>query len=111
VLPQASVSEGLLQMTRHGLGMTAIVDEHDHILGIFTDGDLRRALDRRLDVHKARMEELMTRGCRTIRAEQLAAAAVELMDKHKINALLVVDDDERLIGALNVHDLMRAGVM
>ncbi|MCC5868932.1 MAG: KpsF/GutQ family sugar-phosphate isomerase [Gammaproteobacteria bacterium] len=109
--PEASASAGLLEMTRRGLGMTAVVDDQHRLLGIFTDGDLRRALDRRIDVHDARMGELMTRGCRTIGAEALAAAAVELMQSHKINALLVVDDEQRLIGALNVHDLMRAGVM
>ncbi len=111
VRPEASVSEGLLEMTRRGLGMTAIVDDHGAVLGIFTDGDLRRALDRRIDVHQARMAELMTRGCRTIGPDELAAAAVEVMQSHKINALLVVDGNHRLIGALNVHDLMRAGVM
>ncbi len=109
--PDASASKGLLEMTRHGLGMTAVVDEQQRLLGIFTDGDLRRALDRRIDVHEARMGELMTRNCKTIGAEALAAAAVELMQTHKINALLVVDEHQQLVGALNVHDLMRAGVM
>lgn len=109
--PEATASEGLLEMTQRGLGMTAIVDADGMLLGIFTDGDLRRALDHRIDVHQARMGELMTTGCRTIGPEALAAAAVEVMQTHKINALLVVDDAHRLIGALNVHDLMRAGVM
>ncbi len=109
--PEASASAGLLEMTRRGLGMTAVVDDEQRLLGIFTDGDLRRALDRRIDVHDARMGELMTSGCKTIGPEALAAAAVELMQTHKINALLVINDEKRLIGALNVHDLMRAGVM
>ncbi|HEX6929074.1 MAG TPA: KpsF/GutQ family sugar-phosphate isomerase [Gammaproteobacteria bacterium] len=111
VSPDVVLSEALLEMTRKGLGMTAIVDAGDRILGIFTDGDLRRTLDRRLDVHATPVSEAMTRGPRTIRPDELAGEALKLMDDHKINALLVVDDNERLIGALNMHDLLRAGIV
>jgi arabinose-5-phosphate isomerase len=106
-----TLSGGLLEMSRKGLGLTAIVDDGRHVLGIFTDGDLRRALDRQIDVHRTRMSEVMTRGGRTIGPAALAVEAVRLMEEHRITGLLVVDGDGRLVGALNVHDLLRAGVM
>ncbi|NNF50938.1 MAG: KpsF/GutQ family sugar-phosphate isomerase [Gammaproteobacteria bacterium] len=105
------LSEALLEMTRKGLGMTAIVDEDSQILGIYTDGDLRRSLDGQIDVHRACVADVMTRGCKTIRSDELAAVAVNLMETHKISALLVVDENDRLAGAINIHDLLRAGVM
>jgi arabinose-5-phosphate isomerase len=111
VRPDTPLPEGLLEMSRKRLGMTAIVDADNRVLGIFTDGDLRRALDRRIDIQKARMAEVMTRGGRSIGPNELAAEAVLMMEKHAINALLVEDGEGRLIGALNVHDLLRAGVM
>jgi arabinose-5-phosphate isomerase len=111
ISPHAPLAEGLLEMTRKGLGMTAVLDEEQHVLGVFTDGDLRRALDRRIDVHHTRMSQVMTRGGRTIGPRELAAAAAQLMERHRVTALLVTDDERHLIGALNVHDLMRAGVV
>ncbi len=105
------LSQALLEMSRKGLGMTAIVEDDGVAAGIFTDGDLRRALDSQVDVHNTTIDELMTEGCKTITHSKLAAEAVRLMDQHRITSLLVVDDDGKLIGALNVHDLMRAGVM
>jgi len=111
VLETTPLSAGLLEMSRKGLGMTAIVDAGDRVLGIFTDGDLRRTLDRQLDVHSTAMREVMTHGCKTIAPGELAAEAVHLMEQHRITGLLVVDRDGRLVGALNVHDLLRAGVM
>lgn len=105
------LSEGLVEMTRKSLGMTAIVDAEERILGIFTDGDLRRALDRNIDVHNTEMRAVMHRDCKTIAPDVLAAEAVRLMEEHKITALLVADDEGRLVGALNVHDLFRAGIM
>ncbi len=107
----ATLSEGLLEMSRKGLGMTAVVEADGRLAGIFTDGDLRRALDTGIDVHRTRMAEVMKAGCRTVVATMLAAEAVHLLEQHKINALLVVDDAQRLTGALNIHDLLRAGVM
>lgn len=108
---QAMVSEALLEMTRKGLGMTAIVDAQRRVVGIFTDGDLRRALDHGVDVHATRITAVMTHGGKTVHVEQLAAEALERMQKHKINALLVVDDEQCVVGALNMHDLLRAGVV
>jgi len=107
----APLAEGLLEMTRKGLGLTAVLDELDRVVGVFTDGDLRRVVDRRIDVHSASMSQVMTRGGRAIDSHELAPAAAQLMERHRVTALLVVDPERRLIGALNVHDLMRAGVV
>ena len=109
--PQTSLGEGLLEMSRKGLGMTVIVDDSNRILGVFTDGDLRRALDRHVDIHSATMSEVMTSPCKSIGPQDLAAEAVHLMEVHRITALPVADEQRRLLGALNVHDLLRAGVM
>lgn len=111
IAPEAPLAEGLVEMTRKGLGMTAILDGEGCILGVFTDGDLRRALDRRIDVHRATMSQVMTRGGHSIGPRELATAAAQLMERHRVTALLVTDEGRHLIGALNVHDLMRAGVV
>lgn len=108
---KASLSDGLVEMSKKGLGMTAVVDADRHILGVFTDGDLRRALDGGIDVRNSTMDTVMHRGGKTASANLLAAEAVHMMEEHKITGLLVVDDEQRLIGALNIHDLFRAGVM
>jgi arabinose-5-phosphate isomerase len=106
-----SVTDGLLEMSQKGLGMTAIVDRDNHILGVFTDGDLRRALDTEINVHKTKMEDVMHPGCVTVGPDEMAASAVHILDEKKITSLLVADSDGRLVGALNIHDLFRAGVM
>jgi arabinose-5-phosphate isomerase len=110
--PDVTLTEALVEMTRKGLGMTAIVDPADQrLLGVFTDGDLRRALQRGVDFAAARIDELMTREPKTVRAGALAAEAVQLMERHKVNQVLVVDEAGALIGALNTHDLLRAKVI
>jgi arabinose-5-phosphate isomerase len=109
--PEAPLSAGLLEMSRKGLGMTVVVDEGQRILGVFTDGDLRRALDRQIDVHSTPMHSVMTARGKSIAPRALAAEAVHLMELHRITALPVADADGRLVGALNVHDLLRAGVV
>jgi arabinose-5-phosphate isomerase len=111
VAPSASLAEGLMEVTRKGLGMTAIVDADEHVLGVFTDGDLRRALDRAADLHTTRMDDVMTRKAKTVQPNMLAVEAVHLMETHRITSLVVVDANDILVGALNVHDLMRAGVV
>jgi len=105
------LSEGLMEVTRKGLGMTAIVDETLRVIGVFTDGDLRRALDASTDLRAARMDQVMSRHAKTVRPTTLAAEAVHLMETHRITSLIVVDADEKIVGALNVHDLFRAGVV
>jgi arabinose-5-phosphate isomerase len=111
VSPEVTVSAALLEMTRKGLGMTAVVDPDNKVLGVYTDGDLRRTLDHGIDVHKAKITEVMTKGGKTVKAHHLAAEAVQLMEKHKITALMVVDDTRHLVGAIHMHDLLRAGVV
>ena len=106
-----SLRDGLLEMTEKGLGMTAIVGDDGTLTGVFTDGDLRRALDAGIDVHKTDMRSVTHQQCKTTGQETLAAEAVRIMEENKITSLLVVDDDDKLIGALNIHDLFRAGMM
>lgn len=107
----ASLKDALLEMTRKGLGMTAVVDDAGRLAGIFTDGDLRRTLEKFVDIHAANIADLMTRGPKTIGPDQLAVEAVERMQELKINGMLVVDTDQKLVGALNMHDLLKAGVV
>ncbi|MDX1705198.1 KpsF/GutQ family sugar-phosphate isomerase [Pseudidiomarina sp.] len=107
----ASLSEALLEMSRKGLGMTAVVDNEGNLQGIFTDGDLRRILDQRIDVHDTTIDQVMTRSPVTIAPDVLAAQGLKVMEDRKINGLFVVGDDNKLIGALNMHDLLKAGVM
>ena len=112
VSPEASITTALVEMTHKHLGMTAVVDAQGCLLGVFTDGDLRRALDDEdVDLRNATVAELMTHGPKTIGADKLAAEAAQLMEKHQIHALLVVDDEKRVVGALNIHDLLRARVV
>jgi len=107
----ATLSQGLIEMSEKSLGMTAIVGPDQKILGIFTDGDLRRALDAEIDIHKTIMQDVMHENCKTASVDILAAEAVHLMEEYKITALLIADSDGVLVGALNIHDLFRAGVM
>ncbi len=111
VKASATVSEALLEMSKKGLGMTAIVDAQDKVLGLYTDGDLRRSLDNNIDVHTAIISDVMTKNCRTTDASELAASIVKIMDDKGINGLLVTDEHNTLIGALNMHDILRAGIM
>ncbi len=110
VSPDARLAEGLVIMSRKGLGMCVIVDG-SRMLGVFTDGDLRRALDARADVHHTTMREVMISPGKSVQPQELAAEAAHLMEKHRITALPVVDAAGVLVGALNVHDLLRAGVL
>jgi arabinose-5-phosphate isomerase len=111
VAADTPLSEGLLEMSQKGLGMTAIVNGDGQLAGVFTDGDLRRALDGSVDIHTTLMQNVMTAECKTVGPDHLAAEAVRILEQNKITALLVVDDARQLVGALNVHDLLRAGVM
>jgi len=111
VSPETPLREALLEMSRKGLGMTAVVDSDDRLLGVFTDGDLRRSLDRNVDLNTARIADVMTVQCQTVQLGMLAAEALTLMEDRKISAVPVVDAQQRLIGALTMHDLLRAGVV
>jgi arabinose-5-phosphate isomerase len=111
VSEDALLRDALVEMTRKGLGMTAIVDASNTLVGIYTDGDLRRTLDLGIDVHDAKICDLMTREFVTVKGGILAEEALLTMQEKKINGLLVVDDNRQLLGALNMHDLLRAGVV
>ncbi|MEO6081127.1 MAG: KpsF/GutQ family sugar-phosphate isomerase [Steroidobacteraceae bacterium] len=111
VIATAALEQGLLEMSRKGLGLTAITGADQRLLGVFTDGDLRRAFDRGVNLRDTAMETVMTRNPRTVTPSQLAADAVNCMQEYRVTALLVVDDQARLVGALNIHDLLRAGVV
>jgi len=107
----ATLSEALAEMSKKGLGVTMIVNNNETILGIFTDGDLRRALDSGVDFKNCHIKNVMTKNSRHISPESLAASALALMETHRINALAVVDEKNKLIGMLNMHDLLRARVI
>ena len=111
VAESASLREALLEMTGKGLGMTGVLNADGKLAGIYTDGDLRRTLNKEVDVYNAKISDVMTRKPKTCRADQLAAEIVALMEKHNINSLMVVDADQRVLGALNMGDLLRAGVV
>ena len=107
----ATVSEALLEMSKKGLGMTAIVDKQGKVLGIYNDGDLRRSLDKNINVHKTVISDVMSKNCRTTNPGELAASMVKIMDDKGINGFLVTDENNKLIGAFNMHDILRAGIM
>ncbi len=102
--------DALLEMTQKGFGLTAVVTTQGELLGVFTDGDLRRAIDHRIDINVARVGEVMTRNCKTVSSEMLAAEALTVMEDNKITALVVADGD-RPAGVVHMHDLLRAGVV
>ena len=108
VVPEASVTEAIREITRGSIGMTVVVSPERKVLGIFTDGDVRRAILKNLDLQNLSVADVMTRNPRTMGPEKLAAEAVEVMERYKINQIPVVDDDGCLIGALNMHDLFQA---
>ncbi|NOS87609.1 MAG: KpsF/GutQ family sugar-phosphate isomerase [Methylococcaceae bacterium] len=107
----AVISVALLEMTEKKLGMTAIVDDHHRVVGIFTDGDLRRTLAKNLDIQHTAISQVMTAQCALISKDILAAEAMQIMEQKKINALIVVDANSVAVGALNMHDLLRAGIV
>ncbi|MCD9466293.1 KpsF/GutQ family sugar-phosphate isomerase [Photobacterium iliopiscarium] len=106
----ASIKDALLEISHKGLGMTAIVDHNQQLRGIFTDGDLRRLLDNHIDIHNTSIGEVMSNNPQTISPQLLAAEGLKLMEDNKINGLLVTENNQ-LVGALNMHDLLKAGVL
>ncbi len=111
VTPDVSLSIALMEITRKGMAMTAVVDEANHPIGVFTDGDLRRLLERGEDFTKSSIADVMHRNPRTIHPDQLAVDAVQLMEEFRINQVLVADAEGKLVGALHIHDLTRAKVI
>ncbi len=111
VSKKAPLGDALVEMTKKGLGMTAVVDDAGRLTGVFTDGDLRRALDRNIDLRQAMVSDVMTRNCKTVTSAMLAAEALQFMEENKINGLLVLDNNQAVVGAFNMHDMLRAGVV
>ncbi len=111
VRADAPLRDGLMEMTDKGLGMTVVVDQNNVVAGVFTDGDLRRTLDLGVDMHSCKISEVMTGQCQTAQADMLAAEALQIMQEKKINALPIVDQEQCLVGAISMHDLLRAGVV
>ncbi|MFZ2727715.1 MAG: KpsF/GutQ family sugar-phosphate isomerase [Methylococcaceae bacterium] len=111
VSESAFISDALLEMTEKKLGMTAVINAAQQVVGIFTDGDLRRTLAKNIDIHQTKITEFMTAHCSVIGADNLAAEAMQIMESRKINALIIVNENQQAIGALNIHDLIRAGIV
>lgn len=111
VAQTAQLTDALMEISRKRMGMTAVVDDNGLLVGLFTDGDLRRALDNGADVRSTCIADVMTRNPKTIDAEALAVEAAQLMERHKISGLVVIDAERRVVGALNIHDLLRARVV
>ena len=106
-----NIEQTLIEITQKRLGMTAITDEDNYVKGIFTDGDLRRAFDANIDLKKTVIEKVATLNPVTIQSNKLAVSAAQLMEQYNVHGLLVVDEDNHLVGALNIHDLLKAGVV
>jgi arabinose-5-phosphate isomerase len=111
VLPDAAFPDLMREMSAKGLGASAIVDDGGAVLGIFTDGDLRRLVEKGADLRAVKARDVMHPGPRTIRDDALAAEAAALMEQYRITSVLVVDGEGRLVGAVNSNDLMRAKVI
>jgi arabinose-5-phosphate isomerase len=109
--PEVAVTDLLREMSRAGLGFTAVVDSAQNVVGIFTDGDLRRLIEGGADLLAFKAEDVMRRQPKWVRADALAVEAAALMEQHRITSVLVVDDTGKLVGALNSNDLMRAKVI
>ena len=108
---QAGLHDALLEMSSKGLGMTGVVDPSGRLVGIFTDGDLRRALNSTIDIYQCGIGEVMTPSPKTTRPDTLAVEVVKIMRDHSINGIFVVDEDQRILGAMNMHDLFRTGII
>jgi len=111
VSTDTSVSDALLEMTRSRLGMTAVLSPEGNLVGIYTDGDLRRTIEAQIDLHNSPMSNVMTKDCKTIPVGMLAFEALKVMEDNKINGLIIVDDNEKPVGAINMYDLLKAGVV
>jgi len=111
VAASATLADAVLEISRKGMGMTGILDDDGRLAGIYTDGDLRRSLEKHVDFRTTAISMVMTRNPRTVKPDQLAVAAVQVMEDHRISQLVVVDEDNRPVGALNMHDLFSAKVI
>jgi arabinose-5-phosphate isomerase len=111
VAPDASLSQALMVMTDKGFGMTTVMNTQNQLLGIYTDGDLRRSIDKGIDIRTAKVSELMNPNPRSLRDTMLAAEALRVMEETKINVLLVTDEQQNLVGVVKINDILRAGII
>ena len=111
IKPDQMLSEGLIEISQKSLGMVAIIDDKNHVIGIFTDGDLRRSLDAKIDIHKTSMKEVMSPNFKCASSEMLAMDSMKLLKEFKITHLLITNESNNLLGALNIHDLLQAGIV
>lgn len=111
VSENTTINDALLEVTRKRLGMTTVVNQDGQLIGIFTDGDLRRTLDQEIDLKNTPISQVMTHNCTTVSPELLAAEALQIMQSKAINALVICDAEKRPVGALNMHDMLKAGVI
>jgi len=105
------LSNALIEMTSKGLGMTTVVNKNGTLLGIYTDGDLRRSMDQDLDIHSTKISDIMTKNCKQIKSDLLAAEALQIMEEHKITTLVITDETSSPVGVIHMHDLLRAGIV
>ncbi|GLX77923.1 arabinose 5-phosphate isomerase [Thalassotalea insulae] len=111
VTAQAKIKEALVEMSLKGLGMTAVVNDNNELIGLFTDGDLRRILDEKIDIHQDEIASVMTKNPTVANKNMLAAQALKIMEDKKINGLIITDENNQPIGAMNMHDLLKSGVL
>ena len=107
----ALIKDALVEMSLKGLGMTAIVNEQQQLVGLFTDGDLRRVLDNRIDIHSESINTVMTHNPSVAQSDMLAAQALKIMEDKKINGLIIIDTNSKPVGAMNMHDFLSSGVL
>lgn len=111
VTEQCTIKDALIEMSAKGLGMTTVVDAKQQLVGLFTDGDLRRILEQRVDIHSGVISQVMTKNCTTAKENMLAAEALNIMEQKRINGLIIINEQNQPIGALNMQDLLKAGVL
>lgn len=111
VSPTTPLSDALIEMTQKKLGMTCVLNQQQHVIGVFTDGDLRRALDNNINIHQAPIEDVMSRQFKSCTPNTLAASALQLMEDHRITSIVVCDEHNQLVGIVHMHDLLKAGVI
>jgi arabinose-5-phosphate isomerase len=110
VTTEATVAESVLQMSRKGFGHSIIVDQDNVLQGIFTDGDLRRTIEHKYDINATQISQVMTSGCKTISPKLLATEGLNIMQKHKITGLVIVNEKQQVMGLIHMHDLLRHGI-
>ncbi len=105
------LSSALIEMTTKKLGMTTIVNKHNQLVGIFTDGDLRRAIEKKIDIHNTKISNLMTKNCKTVPLKILAFDALKIMEHYNITSLVVKNEQDEMVGVVHMHSILKSGIM